>query len=135
MRRRLDASGDAVWTLISNGGEVERWFSWVAQTVLVDAGEGGLRVIRMRDGTSFDEYITVNDEGTRTYQYYAPDPPLLAKHVIGTQRVETSSSGGTFLVWSVTFDLTFGAPNDFTQTMRALYEGASSQIDALARAL
>ena len=31
-------------------------------TDLRDKGEGGLRVIRMKDGAVFDEYITLNDE-------------------------------------------------------------------------
>jgi len=132
VKRPLKGSAAAVWQLVSSGREVERWFPWVAETVLGDAREGGSRVIRMHDGSSFDEYITLNDERTRTYQYYAPDPPLAAKHVIGTQRIE-GTADGECVTWSVTFDLAPGAPQNLTQTLRELYEGALQRIDALAQ--
>lgn len=130
--KTLTSSGDAVWRVISDGTRVERWFEWVAETVLKDLSEGGVRTIRMKDGTSFEEYITLNDSRTRTYQYYAPDPPLPVKHVIGTKRLETTPSGGAVLSWFVTFDVTAGAPPDIVATMRDLYAGAMTKIDELA---
>src|SRR5882724_4533664 len=72
----LTAPMDAVWQLISDGDRVERWFEWVDETILNDGREGGSRVIRMKDGSCFDEHITLNNARTLTYQYYAPDPPL-----------------------------------------------------------
>jgi len=128
--RTLASPPQAVWQVISAGTRVERWFEWVAETVLKDAAEGGLRIIRMKDGTSFDEYITLNDARTWTYQYYAADPPLPVKHVLGTQRIEATASRAV-LSWSVTFDRTAGAPADIVATLRDLYAGALARIDEL----
>jgi len=129
----LAAPKSAVWQLIAGGSGVERWFEFVAETVLNDGREGGSRVIRMKDGSCFDEYITVNDAGTLTYQYYAPDPPLPVKHVIGTKRIETLADRRAVLTWFVTFDLTPGAPHDILKTMRDLYQGALAKIDQHSR--
>jgi uncharacterized protein YndB with AHSA1/START domain len=126
----LAASAQAVWKLISEGAAVERWFEWVAETQLNDAGEGGMRVIRMKDGTAFDEYITLNDARSSTYQYYAPDPPLPIKHVIGTKRIERGATPK--LVWFVTFELTVSAPHDIVLRMTELYQHALQRIDELA---
>jgi uncharacterized protein YndB with AHSA1/START domain len=131
--KTLKAPPGSVWRLISDGDRVERWFEWVAETALNDAREGGSRVIRMKDGSHFDEYITLNDARTLTYQYYAPDPPLPIKHVIGTKRIETSADGGAVLSWFVTFDLTPSAPHDMLKTLRELYEGAMEKIEQHAR--
>ena len=133
--RRLTAPAESAWRLISAGSHVERWFEWVAETLVSDAAEGGLRVIRMKDGSSFDEYITINDTPTRTYQYYAPRPPLALKHVIGTQRIESFPDGSNGLTWSVTFEPSLDAPDDLTRTMRELYEAALAKIDECARSL
>ena len=131
--RPLTASPDRVWRLISAGNQVERWFEWVAETLVSDPAEGGMRVIRMKDGSTFDEYITLNDAHTRTYQYYAPQPPLALEHVIGTKRIESAPDGTHRLTWSVTFELSAGAHDDFTRTMRDLYEAALAKIDECAR--
>ena len=50
--KTLTSSADAVWRVISDGTRVERWFEWVAETEVQDPGEGGIRIIRMKDGTS-----------------------------------------------------------------------------------
>ena len=132
--KTLTSSADAVWRVISDGTRVERWFEWVAETEVQDPGEGGIRIIRMKDGTSFEEFITLNDARTRTYQYYAPDPPLPVKDVIGTKRFDIGPKNEVVLTWFVTMDVTAGAPPDIVSTMRDLYAAAMTKIDDLAKA-
>ena len=131
--KTLTSPADAVWRVISDGTRVERWFEWVERTALKDAAEGGVRTICMKDGTSFEEYITLNDSRTRTYQYYAPDPPLPVKHVIGTKRLEIAPTGEAVLTWFVTMDVTPAAPPDIVTMMSDLYRNAANKIDELAR--
>jgi hypothetical protein len=130
--RVLEAIPERVWDVISAGDRVERWFEWVAGTDLRDGAEGGLRVIRMNDGTAFDEYVTVNDAASRTYQYYAPEPPLPIRHVIGTKRLRSDVLGRAILEWSVSFDVMDGASDDIVQQMRELYLEALKKIDVAA---
>jgi len=131
--KTLTSPADAVWRVISDGTRVERWFEFVEQTVLKNADEGGVRTIHMKDGSSFEEYISLNDSRTRTYQYYAPDPPLPVKHVIGTKRLEVSPTGETVLTWFVTLDVTPAAPANILTMMGDLYRNAANKIDELAR--
>jgi hypothetical protein len=128
----LTASPDQVWRLISQSDRVERWFAWVARTELRSAGEGGLRVIHLKDGSAFDEHITLNDDRTRTYQYFAIAPPLPVEHVLGTQRVVTLE-GRACLSWLVTYHAYPGAPGALAAELHALYVAASARIDELAR--
>ncbi len=129
--RVLDARPEEVWRIIAGGDRVERWFPWVGRTELLDAREGGARIIHMRDGTSFLEYVTLNDARTHTYQYYAPAPPLPARHVLGTKRL-VATGDHTELIWSVTFDPAPDAPPDLLDTLQRLYSAALEAIDALA---
>lgn len=127
------ASPDAVWRLLSEGTRVERWFPWVAATVVEDPAEGGRRRIELEDGSSFDEYVVINDASRMTYQYYAQRPPLPIQHVIGTHRIERGVDGATTITWSVSFDVLPAAPQDIVKTMRELYLAALARIDAAAR--
>jgi len=128
----LMAPVDAVWSLIAGGDRVERWFEWVEETIVRDPAEGGLRVIRMKDGTAFDEYITLNDLRSHTYQYYAPNPPLPIQHVIGTKRIELGVGGCPTLTWFVSFVRESSAPPGIAANMRTLYAAALARIDEIA---
>jgi uncharacterized protein YndB with AHSA1/START domain len=130
--QNLTASPGALWRLLARGTHVERWFPWVAATIVDDPAEGGRRRIELKDGSSFDEYIVLNDARSMTYQYYAPTPPLPIQHVIGTHRLEPLPGGGATLSWYVTFDVTPAAPPDIVATMRELYRAALVQMDAAA---
>lgn len=134
MTRAVVVPAARIWAVISAGDRVERWFDWVGETVVQSALENGLRIIKMKDGTSFAEFITVNDAASRTYQYYAPAPPLPMGHVIGTMRLVAERGGGATLSWSVSFERTRAAPSDFSAILRALYTGALARIDAVATA-
>ena len=130
--QNLTAAPGALWRLLAAGPNVERWFPWVAATIVDDPAEGGLRRIELKDGSSFDEYIVLNDARSMTYQYYAPAPPLPIQHVIGTHRIDALPSGGAVFSWYVTFDVMPAAPPDIVATMRELYRAALVQIDAAA---
>jgi len=127
----LAAEPAAVWRLLADGGRVERWFPWVAATIVDDPREGGLRRIELEDG-AFDEHITLNDEATRTYQYYAAEPPLPFRHVIGTIRIGRHADGAVSIGWYVSFEVTPETPPDFIATLRGLYAQALERIDAVA---
>lgn len=129
--QELSAEPSVTWRLLSSGTQVERWFPWVAATRVVDAAEGGLRRIELKDGSIFEEFITLNDARTMTYQYYAPAPPLPIRHVIGTHRVEARPEGGTLLSWSVSFEVMAAAPPDIVTTLQNLYRAALAQIDVV----
>ena len=128
----LTADPAAAWRLLAQGTQVERWFPWVAATLVDDPSEGGVRHIELKDGSIFDEFITLNDARTMTYQYYAPTPPLPIQHVIGTHRIEPLAGGGAVLSWYVTFEVMPAAPPDIVATMRELYRAALVLIDAAA---
>lgn len=127
--RSLTAAPSAVWCLLTEGTRVERWFPWVAQTIVLDPATGGARRIVLEDGSSFDEYIVLNDARSLIYQYYAPAPPLPIGHVIGTQRIELEPGGQPALSWYVTFDVLPAAPPNIVETMAELYRGALLRID------
>lgn len=130
----LDAPLDRVWQVISDGDRVERWFEWVEETVLEQPNEGGYRLIRMKDGSSFDEYITLNHRPTLTYQYFAPAPPLPVRDVLGTNRFEAIDGGSqTRMTWVVSFQRAEGAPDDLTEMMTGLYTEAMNVIERLAK--
>src|SRR4051812_15770839 len=118
--QNLTAAPGALWRLLAAGTNVERWFPFVAATIVDDPGEGGRRRIELMDGSSFDEYIVLNDARSMTYQYYAPAPPLPIQHVIGTHRIEPLQGGGAALSWYVTFDVLPAAPPDIVATMHEL---------------
>jgi uncharacterized protein YndB with AHSA1/START domain len=128
----LTAAPAAVWSLLAEGTRVERWFPWVAQTIVDDPAQGGARRIVLEDGSSFHEYIVLNDARSLTYQYYAPAPPLPIGHVIGTQRIELEPGGHAALSWYVTFDVLPAAPPNIVETMAELYRGALLRIDGAA---
>jgi hypothetical protein len=130
--QNLTAAPGALWRLLAGGTNVERWFPWVAATIVDDPAEGGRRRIELKDGSSFDEYIVLNDARSMIYQYYAPAPPLPIQHVIGTHRIEPLPGGGAMLSWYVTFDVMPTAPPDIVATMRELYRAALVQMDAAA---
>jgi uncharacterized protein YndB with AHSA1/START domain len=132
--RTLAAPVSAVWAIVSGGAGVERWFEWVARTDLRDGAEGGLRIIHMKDGSRFDEHITLNDARTLTYQYYAPRPPLPIHDVIGTKRLEPMAGGGVRLSWFVGFEPAPDAPVDIARQMLARYENALQKIEEVALA-
>lgn len=129
----LTAAPGDVWRLLTAGTRVEQWFPWVAATIVDSPAEGGSRRIQLQDGTSFLEYILLNDAPRLTYQYYAPAPPLPIQHVIGTQRIELEPAGAPALSWFVTFDVLPTAPADIVSRMRELYQGALIKLDTAAR--
>jgi Polyketide cyclase / dehydrase and lipid transport len=128
----LTAAPSALWCLLTTGTHVERWFPWVAATIVDDPCEGGLRRIELKDGSSFDEYIVLNDARSMTYQYYAPAPPLPIQHVIGTHRITPLPDGGAAFSWQVSFDVMPAAPPDIVAKMRELYRTALAQMAAAA---
>jgi hypothetical protein len=130
--QNLTAAPGALWRLLAAGTNVERWFPWVAATVVDNPSEGGMRRIELKDGSSFDEYIVLNDARSMIYQYYAPAPPLPIQHVIGTHRIEPLPGGGAAVSWHVTFEVMPVAPPDIVATMRELYRAALVQMDAAA---
>jgi uncharacterized protein YndB with AHSA1/START domain len=119
-----------LWEVLSAGDRVERWFPFVHETVVHDAGEGGRRSIHMLDGASFEEYITVNDGALWVYQYYAPAPPLPFRHVIGTNRL-APVVGGTLISWSVSYEPLDPSDGAFARDLPARYSAALRLLGAL----
>jgi uncharacterized protein YndB with AHSA1/START domain len=133
VEKTLPVPAEALWDVIASGERVERWFEWVAETIVKDAAEGGSRLIRMRDGNTFEEWVTINDRARFVYQYFVPRPPLPVRDVIGTMRLDHAGESRARVIWSVSLERVAGAPDDLLPSMRALYVAALDRIESAAR--
>lgn len=70
--RELDAPVDAVWTVLSNFGDVSWAIPPGARVDVIGEGVGMIRRMHMPGGVAVDEVLESRDADTRTFSYAIP---------------------------------------------------------------
>lgn len=100
----INASADAVWATIAQGGDVHKWFGSAFRACeLKGSGEGAERILTLADGGQLRERIVEIDHAAKRFRYAIEEHPLPATNVVGRIEVEDLGGGKTEVRWGATY--------------------------------
>lgn len=94
----IDASADAVWSLVGDPARLHEWFPIVSCEV-----QGNKRWINLAGGLRFEEDIVTLDHDLRRFQYSIVNNPIIKRH-LGTVDVIPDGSDRCVVVYSTDLD-------------------------------
>ncbi|MCI0584051.1 MAG: SRPBCC family protein [Chloroflexi bacterium] len=101
----LDASPEAVWSIIAAGDRVDRWLPAVTACRLEGSGPGARRVCIV-GGAELEERIDTVDPSARLFQYRITRQSMMPiRDIVGTFHVAALGPRKTHVLWSLRFEL------------------------------
>ena len=119
---QLSMPVETVWQLISDAGDVSRWFPLVKTSET----EGPQRHLILQDGTTVVEDIITNDPVQRRFQYAISDGGIPVQSHLSTVDVIEVSDGSTLVVYSVELE-----PADLLDVLGPAVEEAVQNIPSV----
>lgn len=120
----LNASADAVWTVIGNFGDMS-WHPAAASTTTQDRDGVTVRNIAIKGGGAIMEKLT--GASAASYSYAIIDSPLPVTGYQSTLKVE--DKGGTaHIVWSATFEPAGVSEEVAANAVAGIYEGGFAAL-------
>jgi carbon monoxide dehydrogenase subunit G len=120
----LEASADAVWTLLSDFGGIAKWGGGIEGCTVEGEGVGAVRTITVGGGASIQERLESCNDAERTFSYaIIGKSPLPVSDYLSTVVVTALGASRARVDWSSTFEPT-GVPAEQAQgIIRGVYEG------------
>lgn len=104
VRRRVGASADDVWRLMSEFGGLVPWNDGIESCTVEGEGVGAVRTIGMGGGFSLQERLEAHDADERHYAYaIVGDPPLPFRDYLAHVRVAPAGEGACVVDWRSSF--------------------------------
>jgi hypothetical protein len=111
---QLTAAPAKTWDTIKDFSTWQLWHPAFAGTELVKGEghtKGAVRVLSTKDGGKFTEELVAYDAGSRSFKYRIIESPAPVTGYVSTIEVRPSN-GGSSVVWSSTFKVKPGTPED-----------------------
>ena len=120
IRKRVDVSADAVWTLISNFGDTS-WMPPGTPVEVVGSGVGMERRIAMGPDKKIHERLEALDAAARTLTYGIPvNVPFPVSDYHATMRVRARDAGCE-LEWSARYEVAPAAEAEIAKAVQGTY--------------
>ena len=122
------------WHVISQGGDVHRWFgAAITACELNGNGVGARRSCVMADGGKLEEKIIAVDDHLRRFVYAVNKSPLPARNVIATIVVNELGSNAAIIQWSAEYECDEQHSGMMEQTLSGLYEQGIRSLETYCR--
>jgi hypothetical protein len=122
--RRINASADVVWNVISRPESIVDWFPGIVGASM----EGSIRTITLASGIEMPEEILTNDDSQRRFAYRITAP--LYRFHLGIIDVIELAEGDTLCVYSTTAE-----PDTLALIIAGGSIGALDEIQRIAEAV
>jgi quinol monooxygenase YgiN len=103
----IEATVDAVWTLLSDFNNVFRWHPDVRKSRIEDGGTGfrpgDVRSITLRDGTAIRERLLAISDESKSYTYSVIESPMPIRDHSSTVTLSATPEHRTTIVWTAEF--------------------------------
>ena len=119
----LHATPDEVWSKIGDPGAISAWHPAIAASPL----DGEHRMCTLADGAQIAEQIDEVDDDNRSYTYRIIESPLPLEDYISTIQV-LPADGGASLVWTSSFEVSDGPPEDMVAVIQSVYDAGISAL-------
>ena len=92
VEQAIEAGAEAVWALVRDFGEVDRWSAGISSCEVDGSGVGAVRTLRVGDMV-IREKLESHDDEAREFQYSIVDAPLPIQRYLATFRVAPEGDG------------------------------------------
>jgi uncharacterized protein YndB with AHSA1/START domain len=123
-----------IWDVVSQGGNVHRWFGRVITACeLKGEGAGAQRSCVMADGAKLEEEILAVDHQKRRFVYAVHQHPLPAKDVVATVVVQDVGGGSSEIQWGAEYECLEEHAAMLSQMLGDLYENGIRSLETYCR--
>lgn len=123
----VNVSSDAVWNIISTGGGVDKWFSSMIESCLID---GDKRTCVTKTGVPLEEKILNVNHQDREFTFAIPEQTLLPiSNIVEVMKVSDGDNGNSVIEWSATFDATDENAPIAQQALSGLWTQGISELE------
>lgn len=135
VKKRLSVPADKVWSILSQGGGVDRWFPIIASCELDGSGPGATRVCTTVQGQRLEETIEVVDHANRIFQYRIDRQEMMpTTSVRGTMHVSDDGAGHADVLWFLNYALADATAADAVRAgIGEMYAAGLAGLERLAR--
>ncbi len=131
----LNQPAEAVWSKVSNFGDLGAWHPAVAKTDIVSGQNnhaGAKRELTLQDGGKINETLTAYNAKAKSYSYKITGGVLPVNEYASTIAVHSNGSGKSVVVWESHF--LPKAPADekaASDVIKGVYDGGLNQLKTL----
>ncbi len=105
VRRRVGASADTVWDLMSNFGGLVEWNEGIESCTLEGEGVGAVRTLGMPGGLTIQERLETHEAGDKHYAYaIVGGTPLPFTDYLAHVRIEEAGDDACLVDWRSSFE-------------------------------
>ena len=122
VEQQISGQAEAIWKIISQSGDVHKWFPTVIQSCRLEKANGKLsRFCTMSDGSQLEENIVEVNNEARRFVYTVDKHPLPASEIVTTIEVRDIGSESTLVIWGSQFVAEGENISLVKETLRRIY--------------
>ena len=122
VEQQISGQAEAIWKIISQSGDVHKWFPTVIQSCRLEKANGKLsRFCTMSDGSQLEENIVEVNNEARRFVYTVDKHPLPASEIVTTIEVRDIGSESTLVIWGSQFVAERENISLVKETLRRIY--------------
>ena len=122
VEQQILGQAEAIWKIISQSGDVHKWFPTVIQSCRLEKANGKLsRFCTMSDGSLLEENIVEVNHEARRFVYTVDKHPLPASEIVTTIEVRDIGNESTLVIWGSQFVAERENISLVDETLRGIY--------------